>query len=1369
MRPKLLQLRAWTYGFAASKGSVQPVESVMFSTQLFALSRRLSLQPQRAIGILALSIALVLFGLVANDLRRDYVQQLNAASAKTSSLTQLLKEHASQSMRRVELALSLVAQEVQTQHERNGVVDVQTGTSLRRFLLQDGLIASFAVLDASGKMLTSTLTERPEALTQANDRDYFLAHQNPLQSGMYVGAAIKSRISGLWIIPVSVRLQGSFNGYLLAAVDPAYFQNVYQSIDTGANGFVSLYTTQGWAVARWPFSSEDAERNWLTTPLFREHLPRQPVASAGEMEAVDGNLSLYSYHSLPEYPLVVSLGVSKEETLAPWRQRALYESLGLLLVLLFLGGATVMLVKQLRSRQRAETALQLSEISLRKSSLPTLWVGADARILRVNQAACDLHAYPEERMLGMSVAELNPNMPMDRWPAHWERLRLARNMQFETVHRNSRGEDIPVEVELNLIEFEGQEFNFAFVRDLRLRHQAETEIQRSATLLRSAIDAVDEAFVLFDTDDRMVYCNAKYINLYPGMQDVVVPGARFEDMIRVGAKRGLYRESIGREEEWIAERMRAHREGNETRVQKRDDGRVLRVIDRKTPEGNIAGIRVDITDVVRATEEAQEASRFKSQFLANMSHEIRTPMNAILGLLALLQNTELNPVQRDYASKTEGAAHSLLHLLNDILDFSKVEAGKMELDPQPFRLDRMLRDVGVILSSSMSGKGIELLFDIDASLPPVVVADVMRLQQVLVNLGSNAIKFTTQGQVVLRLSNYKAEQGAKQGVQQDPLAQQTLIEFAIQDSGIGIAQDKQDHIFTGFSQAEASTTRRFGGTGLGLAICKRLVELMGGQLALQSTPGQGSTFSFVLPLTLAPESPQAAVVAPNLSAAPRQVLIVDDNPVTRDILASITGSWGWPTAQASDGMLALALVRDRLAAGDQPFEVIYLDWQMPGIDGWETARQIRALDTGLVERPRIVMLSATGRDSLLLRTAEEQALIDGFLFKPVTASALLDAALGQTSRETFAPHAQRSSNRPLAGMRILVVEDNLINQQVAEELLNAEGALVSLAANGQLGVDAVAASQPPFDAVLMDIQMPVLDGFGATRKIRDIFGLATLPIVAMTANAMASDRLACLEAGMNEHVGKPFDMAHLVEVLLRVTGRSQAVQAGKQLQIWDEAMAQPAGGQSGAVAFSSPYLNLDAALERIAGLQALYVDIAREFVLALDALEGDFRSAHQQQHLPALVGQMHTLKGTAATLGAEQLSKAAAALETLFRRAEPDLVPLDHLPALLALVQQTRAATLQAIDVLAPEPCPPAVVPLAASLGQGRARALLVELSGYLRDSNLAVLDRFEQRGDALDAVAPARVEELRVALRSLNLVQAKQLCDAQIAALDRV
>ena len=1325
----------------------------MSPTRLHGLLRSLQQQPQRAVGALAVILAIVLCALIASDLKRDYRQQLSAASAKTGSLAQLLEEHTRQSMRRVEVALALAAQDVLSQDRPGGQLKADTGQRLSAFLPQDGLISSFAVLDAEGKTLASTLTDVPAELPLSNDRDYYQAHQGNAHNGLFIGQAVKSRISGLWIIPVSIRLEGRFAGTLMAAVDPEYFQRLYRSIDTGDDGFVTLFTTQGWAIARWPFNSEIAERNWLMAPMFKEAIPRASDAVLEQKVAATGVQSVYSYRVLEEYPLIVAIGISRDEVLQPWLAGAAMEGGVLVLMLLFLGGATHMLVRQLRRRMQVESALKLSEISLLKSSLPTMWVGSDARILRVNQAACDLHGFSESQMLGLTVPDLNPGMSMQSWEKHWQRLRAAGNMRFETVHRTREGESIPVEAELNYFVFEGREYNLGFVRDLTVRKQAEAEVQRSAGLLRSAIDAMDEAFVLFDAQDRLVYCNAKYVQLYPDMQDIVVAGALFEDMIRIGAKRGLYRESIGREEEWIALRLKAHREGSESRTQKRDDGRVMRVLDRRTPEGHIAGIRVDITDMVRATEEAQEASRYKSQFLANMSHEIRTPMNAILGLLSLLQKTALNPAQRDYASKTEGAAQSLLHLLNDILDFSKVEAGKMELDPQPFRLDRMLRGIGVILSSNMVGKSIEMLFDIAANVPSVVVADAMRLQQVLVNLCGNAIKFTSEGQVVLRLRKLP-EQAASDTAH-------CVLEFSIQDSGIGIAPEQQEHIFTGFSQAEASTTRRFGGSGLGLAISRRLVELMGGQLELQSTPGQGSTFSFNLHLPLATVDAQFTQEVPRLSVSPLRVLVVDDNPVAREIHSAMTRSWSWPTTLAVGGAQALDLMRGPCNEGMLPFDVIYLDWQMPGLDGWETARKIRQLCHGLATQPRIVMVSANGGDRPPQRPEEEQALIDTFLVKPVTASALQDAALGQSPGEPAVLHLKRQSERHLAGMRILVVEDNLINQQVAQELLFAEGAEVTLAANGLLGVEAVASAQPPFDVVLMDIQMPVLDGFGATRRIRDELGMASLPVIAMTANAMASDRLACLEAGMNEHVGKPFDMGHLMNVLLTVSGRRNATQP----------TATEAVPQETAAGHGSPYLNVASALGRISGLTSLYVDIAQEFIRTLDAVEADFRQAALAAQVPALVAQMHTLKGTAATLGAEKLSAQAAVLEKLFRQTPTDLQALEHLPPLLELVANTRGAAVQAIAELQ-EPAEPSQDATANvhyaedALKRTSARAFLLLLDRLLADSNLAVLDQFADRGNILDALPAAYLAELQEALKALDFDTARQLCERHRVAL---
>ena len=735
---------------------------------------------------------------------------------------------------------------------------------------------------------------------------------------------------------------------------------------------------------------------------------------------------------------------------------------------------------------------------------------------------------------------------------------------------------------------------------------------------------------------------------------------------------------------------------------------------------------------------AEDATRSKGQFLANMSHEIRTPMNAILGMLSLLQKTDLSPRQYDYATKTEVAAKSLLGLLNDILDFSKVEAGKLGLDVQPFRIEQLMQDLSVVLSANVGSKDVEVLFDIDPDIPDMILGDSMRLQQVLINLGGNAVKFTEKGQVVISLRRKAMD------------AHQVSIEFSVQDSGIGIQAQHQAHIFSGFSQAEASTTRRFGGTGLGLAICQRLVSLMGGQIQLSSTPGQGSNFFFALDFPVAQNVTQDFRDTYRNTSSTRHVLVVDDNPVAGEIMLQMARSCGWTAELASSGAQALAMVRANTHNNVFPYQVVYLDWHMPEMDGWETARRIRQASKSMDgPKPMLVMVTAHNQETLSQRTEEEQNLLDGFLVKPVTASVMHDAVVNTETALSRLRHAKRatSSLRQLNGMRILVVEDNLINQQVAEELLNAEGALVSLAANGKLGVEAVAAAQPQFHAVLMDLQMPVLDGYRATAAIRNELHLKTLPIIAMTANALESDREACLKAGMDEHVGKPFDMAHLVSVLIRTTGFEAPV---------SNVLMLPTDTVDEASIPQLPGLDVALALSRLSGLKSLYIRTARDFSQALEVAVPEFRLVLQAGAMDRALMQMHTLKGNAGTLGANLLAAEAGRIERLCKPPADLDMCLAQVDGLDALARSTRLLLEEAIALLEGEP-PVARQAIATpnALARQAALAALGELARLLEASDMQAMDNFAQAQPLLVHLPEPLLAALEESIQTLDFESA--------------
>ena len=899
--------------------------------------------------------------------------------------------------------------------------------------------------------------------------------------------------------------------------------------------------------------------------------------------------------------------------------------------------------------------------------------------------------------------------------------------------------------------------------DISARKRAEAEVERSAGLLRGALGAIDEAFVLFDPDDRLVFCNDKYRQIYPEVAHLMVPGTRFVDLVRPGAEAGMYLEAVGRVDQWLVERLAAHRSGNRTLVQKLSNGRTLRIVERRMPDGHTVGFRIDITKLVRASEAAQEASRAKSQFLANMSHEIRTPMNAILGMLALLRKTELTPRQADYAMKTEGAARSLLGLLNDILDFSKVEAGKMSLEAQPFRIDQLLRELSVILSANVGTKPVEVLFDIDPALPRHLLGDAMRLQQVLTNLCGNAIKFTAQGEVVLSIRVLACEEDA------------VLLELAVRDTGIGIAPENHARIFSGFTQAESSTTRRFGGTGLGVAISQRLVALMGGELRLDSALGQGSRFHFRVRLPLAAEP--AAAVAESAAraipgrdpktaegAAPMRALVVDDNATARELLQRMGDSLGWTIDVAASGSEALALLQ-RHAGQGIACDAVFIDWQMPGMDGWATSQHIRALGLG-GRTPVIVMVTAHGREMLAQRSESDQALLDGFLVKPVTPSMLFDA-IADVGLAPAGPRparvARAAGPQRLRGLRLLVAEDNANNQQVARELLEDEGAHVQIAGNGQQAVEAVAAADPPFDAVLMDLQMPVMDGFAAARAIRNDLSLSDLPIVAMTANVMASDRLACLAAGMNDHVGKPFDIDHLVCVLQGLAGMptgpadagATPTDAGTpKLEVALRASAAAAGVQ------------IEQALARLGGKREVYGRMLQRFVEDLACWPAELQTLAGSGSVVEAARLLHTVKGVAATLGAEALADEAAAGEQRLLGTDEDRA-LHQVAARAGTAFAAATPGLQALS-LALRPAAKAVPPTDEpdTIDNQDLRLALERVATLLRNSDMEAVDALTPLQGRLWGALQARFAALDDAVTGLDFDPALRHCEELLEAL---
>ncbi|PWC52833.1 hypothetical protein TSO221_12845 [Azospirillum sp. TSO22-1] len=983
-------------------------------------------------------------------------------------------------------------------------------------------LRSLTLVDTSGHVVAST-EENHNVVASLRDRDFIAAPLSGTEKDLFIGMPVRGRTlipphdanSADWLLPMSLPVRGTHGkllGVVVAAVNPDYLHGIFQTVEIGQSGSVTLYRFDGVRLAGLPLDPVGVGRSDAASSPFHTHL--RQAENGVFTETVDGRRRMVSYRTVPVWPLVLVVTHDEQDELAAWRasvrDSALIAGAFIVLIALF----TVLLMRSLGLLRRQGVALEEGNARL-KAILETAVEGiltarADGRIESANNAAHRIFNFPPGELVGRNVTELMA--PEDR----------------EAHRRGMAGVTGP-------------------------GPRPPTGFNREVTAMRRT----GEAFPL----------------------DIS-----------------------------IAE-VRTH------------DGPLFAAILRDLTERKHAE-----SDLREAKERAEAGQRIKMEFLATMSHEIRTPMNGVIGMAGLLLDTPMSEEQRSYAGTIRDSAESLLSILNDILDFSKIDAGKLALEMGEFELVPLVESVVDILAPRTVAKGVELVSFVPPSLRGTLRGDAGRLRQILLNLAGNAVKFTDRGSISILL------------FEESTLDNRVQIRFEVRDTGIGIAEANRERLFSMFSQVDASPARRHGGTGLGLAICKRLTELMGGSIGVDTAPGRGSVFRFTVPLE------RTAVPAdPALRWSGRRMMVVDDMAVNRDVLARQLAAFGIVAESAEDADTAMAALTAAEADG-RAFDAAILDHRMPRVTGPELAERIRA--TPALIRMRLALASSQPGQP------PAPGAIDALLPKPVRLDALraclaqlLDAEPGQAEAPP-APAAAAAAPAEGRRCRILVAEDNPVNQQLALALLRRAGHVAEAVASGTEAVAAVRAI--PYDMVLMDVQMPEMDGLEATRTIRNLPGpAARIPIVAMTANAMRGDDALCYAAGMDDYLAKPVDAQRLLATVSRWAGRSGGVPYAVAAPTPVAAPPQPVAREADAVKLAE----LREAMGD-SGFHALLETFFRDSPENLSRL----RDACRASDLEAAEREAHTLKGAAGSVGFAEVADAATRIVEAARRQDAQAV-----------------------------------------------------------------------------------------------------------------